>query len=188
MRSTAQSKPLILLTGQPGVGKSTAIKKVVSLLGDQAGGFYTREVRGDGKRTGFKIVTVDGHSDYLATKDPTITFSREAPFKGYRVNLGAIDTLAVPSLHQALEKGQAIVIDEIGPMEFFSERFCQIVLEILDSEATGVGTIVQRPHLFADQVKAHHRVEVRQVTIDNRDQIAAQIYTELAEYLSNDQF
>lgn len=188
MHSTVQSKPLILLTGQPGVGKSTAIKQVISLLRDQAGGFYTHEVRVGDKRTGFKIVTVDGHSDYLATKDPTITFARETPFKGYRVNLEAIDTIAVPSLYRALEQGQAIVIDEIGPMEFFSERFCQTVLEILDSEAVGVGTIVQRPNAFADQIKAHHRVEVIQVTIDNRDRIAAQIYTELAEYLSNDQF
>lgn len=188
MHSTEQSKPLILLTGQPGVGKSTAIKKVVSLLGDQAGGFYTQEVRAGGKRTGFKIVTVAGHSDYLATKDPAVTFARDVPFRGYRINLEAIDTIAVPSLYRALKQGQVIVIDEIGPMEFLSERFCRVVLEILDSEAIGAGTIIQRPNAFADQVKAHHRVEVRQVTMDNRDRIAGYLYTELVRHLSNDQF
>ena len=156
----------------------------MSLLGDRAGGFFTREVRPSGKRTGFKIVTVDGHSDYLATKDPAIPFAREAPFKGYRVNLEAIDMIAVPALYQALEQGQVVVIDEIGPMEFFSERFRRVVLEILNSEAMVVGTIVQRRNAFADEIKAHHRVEVRQVTVDNRDQIAAQIYAELVSHMS----
>lgn len=188
MPSTERKKPIILLTGQPGVGKSTAIKQIVSLLGDRAGGFYTQEVRAGGRRTGFKIVTVDGQMDYLATKDPAITFSRDVPFRGYKINLEAIETIAVPSLYRALEQDQVIIIDEIGPMEFISERFRQAVLEILDSEAVGVGTIVQRPNAFADQVKAHHRVEVRPVSIGNRDQMARQIYTELVRYLSNDPF
>lgn len=188
MYSIKHKKPVILLTGQPGVGKSTAIKKIVSLLGDRAGGFYTHEVRAGGKRTGFKIVTVDGRSDYLATKDPAIIFAKEAPFKGYRINLEAIDTIVVRSLYRALERGQVVVIDEIGPMEFFSKRFCRAVLEIIDSEAVGVGTIVQRPNAFADQVKAHRRVEVRLVTVDNRDQIATQIYAKLVRQLPQDRF
>ena len=186
MRPTKQTKPVILLTGQPGIGKSTIIRKVVSLLGGKAGGFYTREVRTGGKRTGFQIVTVDGHSDYLASKDLNIIFAKEAPFKGYRINLEAIETIVVPSLYRALEQGQIVIIDEIGPMEFISARFRQVVVDILASEAVVAGSIVQRPNAFADQVKAHHRVEIRQVTIDNRDEIATRIHAQLIEYLAKD--
>ena len=172
-------KPAILLTGKPGVGKTTVIKKIVSLLGDKAGGFYTREVRACGRRVGFEIVALAGQIDYLATKDPDITFGQEAPFGKYRVNLEGIDTVAVPALYRAMEQGQIIVIDEIGPMEILSKRFCHAVLEILDSDSPVVGTIVQRRNVFADQVKEHPRVTVKHVTVANRDQMADQIYAEI---------
>jgi hypothetical protein len=58
-------KPVILLTGQPGVGKTTVIKQSVSRLGDKAGGFYTREVRERGRRVGFEIVTLAGQTGWL---------------------------------------------------------------------------------------------------------------------------
>lgn len=85
-------QPVILLTGRPGVGKSTIIKAVVSRLGQRTGGFYTREVRDAGKRTGFEIVSLAGETNLLATKSPDITFATEAPFGKYRVNLAAIDS------------------------------------------------------------------------------------------------
>ena len=42
---------MILLTALPRTGKSTAIKKIVNMLGnDNCGGFYTEEIREDGER------------------------------------------------------------------------------------------------------------------------------------------
>ncbi|PYK36728.1 MAG: hypothetical protein DME60_13840, partial [Verrucomicrobia bacterium] len=35
----------VLLTGRPGCGKTTLIKRVVSNLARRAGGFYTEEIR-----------------------------------------------------------------------------------------------------------------------------------------------
>lgn len=175
----ASNNPAILLTGRPGVGKSTAISKIVSLLGDRAAGFYTREIRAGGQRTGFEIVTLDGRVGYLATRDPDIAFVRAAPFGKYRVNLEAIDALAVPAIRQAMKRSQVVVIDEIGPMEILSESFCRAVLAILDSEVAVIGAIVQRPHPFADQVKAHPRVIMRIVTPANRDQLPGQVYAQI---------
>ena len=175
--------PVILLTGRPGIGKTTAIKKIVSLLGNNVGGFYTREVRMRGKRTGFEIVTLDGQVDYLATKEPAITFTDQVPFGRYRVNLTAINEVAVPALLRAVEQGQVVIIDEIGPMEIRSKRFCQMVLEILDSEAVVIGTIVQKPNRFADRVKAHPRVTIKEITLSNRGQITAETYAELKPYI-----
>ncbi len=177
------TNPVILLTGRPGVGKSTVIKKIVSRLGGNSGGFYTRELRVGGRRTGFEIVTLAGQTGYLATKVPNITLAHSVPFGKYRVNLEAIASIAVPALRQAMRQGQVIVIDEIGPMEILSKPFCQAVREILDSQALVLGTIVQRPNSFADWVKVHPRVKVKPVTVTNRAQIPEQIYAELARYL-----
>src|SRR6266480_93311 len=50
----------VLLTGRPGCGKTTLIKRVVNELAQPAGGFYTEEIRERGERVGFKIITLDG--------------------------------------------------------------------------------------------------------------------------------
>jgi nucleoside-triphosphatase len=81
-----------------------------------------------------------------------------------------------------LEEGLVVVVDEIGPMEILSPRFRDAILRILDSQAAVVGAIVLRPHPFADRVKAHPRVTVRTITASNRDDLPAQILSELARH------
>ena len=52
---------VLLLTGRPGVGKTTVIRKVVEAVHqERLGGFYTEEVREHGRRRGFRAVTFDG--------------------------------------------------------------------------------------------------------------------------------
>ncbi|MBU4178886.1 MAG: hypothetical protein KJ625_02965, partial [Actinobacteria bacterium] len=58
----------LLLTGKPGCGKTTVIRRAVDGRSD-AGGFYTGEVREGGRRTGFSITTLDGRSGILAGTD-----------------------------------------------------------------------------------------------------------------------
>jgi nucleoside-triphosphatase len=171
---------VLLLTGPPGIGKSTIIQQVAARLGSRAGGFYTREVRQAGRRTGFEIVTLNGQTTPLAMTSPHPAFTAEAPFGRYRINLAGLDDLAIPTLRAALDQGQVIIIDEIGPMELLSEPFCRMVLDLLDSQAPVVGTIVQRPHPFADRVKAHPRVRLKPVTAANREGLVDEIYAEIS--------
>jgi nucleoside-triphosphatase THEP1 len=68
-----------------------------------------------------------------------------------------------------------------------SPRFRDAILRILEGEVAVVGAIVLRsqpPVLslgegFADRVKAHPRVTVRTITMDNRDDLPAQVLSEL---------
>ncbi|MBN1287319.1 MAG: AAA family ATPase [Anaerolineae bacterium] len=169
-----------LLTGYPGVGKTTVIHKIVEMLGEgEAGGFYTREVRdARSRRTGFEIVTLAGAASPLASKIET--FRQTVRFKNYRVNLEALETVAVPALQAAQRAGRIIVIDEIGPMEICSKQFCDTVRDILDDESARViGTVVRRPHRFADAVKAHPRVRLVEVTLSNRDALPGTIHAGL---------
>lgn len=41
---------ILLITGRPGVGKTTLIRRLAETLGDRAGGFYTEEIREAGER------------------------------------------------------------------------------------------------------------------------------------------
>jgi nucleoside-triphosphatase len=171
--------PVILLTGWPGVGKTTALRRIVEGLEGSAGGFYTREVRTGGRRTGFELVTLEGERALLATTDPSAELGRPVSFGRYRVDLEAIDAVGVPALVLALQQGRVVVVDEIGPMEIRSARFREAILKILDGEAPVVGTIYGRPQPFADQVKAHPRARVREITMDNRDALPGEVLAEL---------
>ena len=179
-----EQKPVVLLTGHPGVGKTTAVRTILDRLRAHAGGFYTREVLTAGARIGFELVTLDGATAWLATKDMRQSFPQEVIFGSYKVNVDAIDTVAVPSLQNAAQQGRLVVIDEIGPMELFSTTFCKTIQHILDDPGVLVfGTIVERPHPVADAVKAHPRVTVYQLTEANRDHLPAAIAAELMRLL-----
>ncbi|KAB2833572.1 MAG: AAA family ATPase, partial [Candidatus Brocadia sp.] len=47
-------KKHILLSGKPGIGKTSVIKKILPLVGLDAGGFFTEEIRVMDRRMGFR--------------------------------------------------------------------------------------------------------------------------------------
>jgi len=166
----------IFLTGAPGSGKTTLIRRVLDRLDRPAGGFYTQEIRAHGVRKGFEIVTLDGRRGTLAHVD-----IRGGPRVGkYGVDVAAVDRLAVTAIREAIAACGLVVIDEIGPMEILSERFQEAVLEALHSPSPVLGTIVQRSQPFAGRVKALPGVTLLQVRRDNQDALLAQILALLA--------
>jgi nucleoside-triphosphatase len=162
---------IILLTGVPGSGKTTAIKRILSRLTTKVGGFYTQEVRAGGVRMGFKIVTLDGQEGILAH----VEIEGQPRISKYGVNLAAIESIAVASLKRAEQQASVIILDEIGPMEILSEEFCRTVMDLLESEVSVVGSIVQRRLPFADKVKSHPAVTLLEITPSNRHRIVDQV-------------
>ncbi len=176
----SERKPIVLLTGLPGVGKTTLIKRLADQAGKEAGGFYTQEIREESRRRGFEIITFDGEKDCLALKSAEPCFVNEVPFKSYRINLNGINEIAVPALIKARNEGKIIFVDEIGPMEIFSKSFCDTIRELLEDDSVRmVGTIVKRPNRFADEVKRHPRVKVVEVTYANRDEMVEEVWREV---------
>ncbi len=160
----------ILITGKPGVGKTTVIQKIIQNY-QKASGFFTKEIRKNRKRVGFAIETLDGNKGILAH------VAVESPFQvsKYKVNLKDIEEICVPSLNL---KGDLIVIDEIGKMELFSAKFKQKVIESLDTGKV-IATIMERPHPFADRIKKRKDVRIVTVTEENRDELVDILRKEL---------
>ena len=161
----------LLLTGAPGIGKTTIIRDALSASKAKAGGFYTQEIRQGGVRQGFEIATLDGQRAVLAN----INIRGQQRVGKYGVDVGSLDRVAVPALRRALQECDILVVDEIGKMELLSPAFREALLEALNSDKRFLGTITLQPHPFADQIKRDLRVEVLTVSRSNRKQVLDQV-------------
>jgi len=161
----------VLLSGRPGCGKTTLIKRVVSNLPRGAGGFYTEEIRDGGTRAGFKIVTLDGEEVVFAHVDLK-TRSRVGK---YGLDLSALERIGVGAVRQAIQARRLVVIDEIGPMEIRSPIFRDAVNEALDSEVPVLATIFARPLPFTEAIKSRPDVTLIEVCRENRDRLVAEL-------------
>ena len=112
-------KRTILITGNPGSGKSTLMARLIEDIGDRhIAGLSTPEVRVSKVRVGFKMVD-------LATGDEVILASNagKGPRIGrYHVDVEAIDRI-VAKIELSLPSARFVFIDEIGKMELLSNRF-----------------------------------------------------------------
>ena len=169
-------KQKILLTGRPGCGKTTLIKRLASRLAQSAGGFYTEEIRDRGTRVGFKIVTLDGDEVVFAHVQKIESSARLGK---YRLDLSALEVVGVTAVREALQRGRLVVIDEIGPMEIRSPVFRDAVNEALDSKAPVLATIFARPLRFTDAIKSRHDVTLIEVRPDNRERLVEGIQRRL---------
>lgn len=172
----------IFVTGQPGVGKSTLIQRVLQqmqLPPSTATGFFTEEVRSSGgERQGFDVVTLSGQRSPLSRAG---TAGKGAPTVGkYVVDVPSFESLALPSIQPTPGTTRLVVIDEVGKMELFSAAFYPAVLAVLDTPGLLVfGSVpVARYGRTIPQVeslKTRPDVKVLMVTKDNRDRLVADL-------------
>jgi nucleoside-triphosphatase len=148
-------KRVLLLTGQPGTGKTALIKEALTRTEIKAGGFYTEEIRAGGIRQGFRIITLDGQEAILAH----INISSPYRVSKYRVDTDALERVAVPALRRAVKESGLIVIDEIGKMELLSPQFRDAVMQAVNSGKKVLGTVMFNPHPFTDDIKRHLKTE-----------------------------
>jgi nucleoside-triphosphatase len=164
-------KQKVLLTGRPGCGKTTLIKRVVENLQQRAGGFFTEEIRERGARVGFKVVTLDGDEAVLAHVD----FKTSERVGKYGLDLLALENAGVEAVRTAVRARQLVVIDEIGPMEIRSSIFRDVVNEALDSQSPMLATIFARPLPFSDAIKKRADVTLVEVRPDNRERVFSEL-------------
>ena len=164
-------KRKVLLTGRPGCGKTTLVRRVVKELAQSAGGFYTEEIRERGLRRGFKIVTLDGKEDVFAH----VNFKTQERLGKYGLDLSPLETISIEAVRKAIREREVTVIDEIGPMEIRSAIFREVVNEALNSRAPLLGTITARPFPFTDAIKKRRDVTLIEVRGDNREQLVSEL-------------
>lgn len=163
----------LLLTGKPGIGKTTLIRRVLRNLHTvNCAGFCTQEVRDtSGRRIGFQIYTLDGPEGTLASIRP-----EKGPRLGrYAIHVEEFEALVLGRIDPARTPADLYVIDEIGKMELLSEQFRQRLLDLLVQPSHLLATIARQGTPFIEEIKRGKGIELLEVTKENRDQLPAAI-------------
>ncbi len=162
-------KRVFFVTGRPGVGKTTVLLRIVENLKAKnyiVGGMLSREARKGGSRVGFEILDLTtGRKGWLAHVNQPL-----GPKVGkYRVNLEDLNSVGVKAILEALRKADVIAIDEIGPMELYSQAFIEAVKNALESNKPVIGTVHSRArHQLINYLKNREDSEIFEVTLENR--------------------
>ncbi len=177
-------KRILLLTGNPGIGKTTVLTRVADSLaayGFGVGGMISREARQNGVRIGFEIL------DLISRKRGWLAHVNQesGPQIGkYHVNLQDLEEIGSRSITNAVMDCDVIAIDEIGPMELFSNEFRKAVDAALSSRKLVIAVVHWKAtDRLVVNVKTREDTELFALTQDNREELINVITTRAMEYL-----
>lgn len=150
----------------PGCGKTTAVTKIVAgLKNANLAGFYTREIRQHNIRKGFRWTTLAGETGTLAHVD------FKSPFKvgKYGVDVAGFEKSVLSVIDPETTDADLFLIDEIGKMECFSQKFIATVRRLFASDASVLATVARKGTGLIRQVKDYPRTKLYNLTRETRD-------------------
>ena len=179
MTPLAEKHHILLITGTPGIGKTTLLRKVATALPQyRFGGFYTEEIREAGMRQGFCLIGFNHERGVIAHVD----IDHHYRVGKYGVDVAAIDRLAANAL-DVRDDIDFYLIDEIGKMECLSDVFVSRMRSLLDSEKTVVATVAKKGSGLIEQVKQWPGSDLWEITRANRETLATDVTAWLRERL-----
>ncbi|CAF3916635.1 unnamed protein product [Adineta steineri] len=184
---------MIMFSGfRSSAGKTTLLRRICETLLQQSQsipcyGFYTEEVRGaSGSRIGFNVVTLDGQSrtPLARINEYTTSSSSSLPRIGqYNVFVDEFERAALPLLTD-IQTPCICLIDEIGKMELFSNKFKQIIQTLIEKpDLILIATIPIKPLPFVDRIRTRRDCHLITVTRENR--FGSTLKNELMESIEN---
>ena len=181
-------KRIILVTGPPGIGKTSVIRRAVKELKNKKhkiGGVICHEVREGGIRVGFEIMDLSTETrGWLAHVNQTT-----GPKVGkYHVNLTDLDVTGANAIHVAIKNADIIAVDEIGTMELMSTAFSNALLKAMQSNKPIIGTIhFKISNSIVDSIKQREDIEIITVTYENRENLHKRIIKMINECLNENE-
>ena len=136
-------------------------------------GFYTQEIREEGVRKGFELISLDGKRGLLSHKDI------KSPYRvgSYKVDIESFENFldSVPFFDSL---NRLIIIDEIGKMECLSDPFKNLLKKILNSGKLVIATIALKGSGLIAEIKERQDIKLFELTSHNRDTLFLEILRE----------
>ena len=178
--------PKIGITGMPGVGKTDTLIKIIESLeehGYVVQGMITEPIIEKKKHVGFYVTNWQTKEKKVFAH---IDFELKEKVGNYGVEITALEEIGVPAIENAIldENVNIIVIDEIGKMEMLSEKFCEMVIEALDSDKPLMVTLHKKSRTpLLQDVRRRDDIRILEVTPVNRNLLPYKIEKIMEEKL-----
>lgn len=155
----------ILITGLPGAGKTTLIKRLCIVFKEfNPVGFITSEILEEGNRVGFEVENLIGDSRVFAH----MKLKSKVIVGKYKVDVRAFDDFIEKTFSKEKKTG-LYVIDEIGKMECASKKFNRLVPELLASNKPVIAAVAEKGGGLIADVRKRDDVLLVDINEQNRD-------------------
>ena len=155
----------ILITGVPGSGKTTIVRKLCIIFKEfNPVGFVTSEILEENNIMGFEVANLYGDSRVFAhTK-----IKSKVSVGKYKVDLKIFDDFLDKTFSKEKKTG-LYAIDEISRVECASKKFSKLILELLVSEKPVIAAISDKGTGLISDIKKREDVALFEITEHNRD-------------------
>jgi nucleoside-triphosphatase len=168
---------IIILTGAPGVGKTTIVTDVAQKLKERrvnVGGVVSREIRTNNMRTGFEFIDIATND-----RETLASVTGNGPRVGkYSINLQGC-RFAANRLINALINSDVIICDEIGPMELKSKEFIDTARNLLKTNKKVMMVVHQRlEHTLVNDFREKSSF-LFSINLGNREKVVKTLFDRL---------
>jgi nucleoside-triphosphatase len=172
-------KKNILLTGIPGSGKTTLIRKLSEVFKEfNPTGFYTADITEEGVQAGLLIASLYGDSRILAH----VGLKSKYGVGKFRVDVKGFDTM-LDNIFSKDKKTGLYFVDEIGKIECLSRKFCKLVIELLNAEKPVIASISDKGTGIISEIKKRNDVKLHEITLENHDLKVKELTMEIRDLL-----
>lgn len=155
----------ILITGVPGAGKTTLIKRLCIVFKEfNPVGFVTNEIMEEDNITGFEANNLFGDNKIIAhTK-----LKSKVSVGKFRVDIKGFDIFLDQTFSRDKKTG-LYFIDEISKIACESKKFGKIITGLLEAKKPVISTITDKGTGLISDIRRREDVKVFEVTEQNRD-------------------
>ena len=178
--------PKIGITGMPSVGKTETLIKIIEKIeksGYKIEGMITETLLEDNKRVGFYVKDWQTNEREIFAH---IDFDLKDKVGKYGVDLNILEKVGVTAIEKAInvENVDIIIIDEIGKMVVLSEKFCETVIDALDSDKPILVTLHKKSRTpLLQDIRRRDDIRILEVTAVNKNLLPYKIEKIMAEKL-----